>query len=62
MIHAGALPGRGRVVALAAELFAVLATPMRLRVFSARREKSVNEPPKFNVPRPVGMAGNPGLA
>lgn len=62
MIHAGVLPGGGRVVAWAAELFAVLATPMRLRVLSARREKSVNEPPKLNVPRPVGMAGNPGPA
>ncbi|MDP3799598.1 MAG: metalloregulator ArsR/SmtB family transcription factor [Polaromonas sp.] len=35
----------GRVFELAAELFAVLATPMRLRVLSAlcEREKSVNE-------------------
>ena len=35
----------GRVFELAAELFAVLATPMRLRVLSALcvREKSVNE-------------------
>ena len=37
--------GAGRVFELAAELFAVLATPMRLRVLSALcvREKSVNE-------------------
>lgn len=36
---------QGRVFELAAELFAVLATPMRLRVLSALcvREKSVNE-------------------
>ncbi len=36
---------QGRVFELAAELFAVLATPMRLRVLSAlcEREKSVNE-------------------
>lgn len=38
-------PSAGRVFELAAELFAVLATPMRLRVLSALcvREKSVNE-------------------
>ena len=37
--------GPGRVFELAAELFSVLATPMRLRVLSALcvREKSVNE-------------------
>ena len=37
--------GASRVFELAAELFAVLATPMRLRVLSALcvREKSVNE-------------------
>jgi DNA-binding transcriptional ArsR family regulator len=45
MIHASAQVERGRVFELAAELFAVLATPMRLRVLSAlcEREKSVNE-------------------
>jgi DNA-binding transcriptional ArsR family regulator len=45
MIHANAQVERGRVFELAAELFAVLATPMRLRVLSAlcEREKSVNE-------------------
>ena len=45
MIQAGAHSEQGRVFELAAELFAVLATPMRLRVLSAlcEREKSVNE-------------------
>lgn len=45
MIQAGAQAEQGRVFELAAELFAVLATPMRLRVLSAlcEREKSVNE-------------------
>jgi len=45
MIQANAQVERGRVFELAAELFAVLATPMRLRVLSAlcEREKSVNE-------------------
>lgn len=45
MIQAGARSEQGRVFELAAELFAVLATPMRLRVLSAlcEREKSVNE-------------------
>jgi DNA-binding transcriptional ArsR family regulator len=45
MIQAGATSEQGRVFELAAELFAVLATPMRLRVLSAlcEREKSVNE-------------------
>ncbi|MDO9400927.1 MAG: metalloregulator ArsR/SmtB family transcription factor [Polaromonas sp.] len=45
MIQAGAQSAQGRVFELAAELFAVLATPMRLRVLSAlcEREKSVNE-------------------
>jgi ArsR family transcriptional regulator len=45
MIQAGAKTEQGRVFELAAELFAVLATPMRLRVLSAlcEREKSVNE-------------------
>lgn len=45
MIQAGASSEQGRVFELAAELFAVLATPMRLRVLSAlcEREKSVNE-------------------
>ncbi len=45
MIQAGAKAEQGRVFELAAELFAVLATPMRLRVLSAlcEREKSVNE-------------------
>ncbi len=45
MIQAGDASEQGRVFELAAELFAVLATPMRLRVLSAlcEREKSVNE-------------------
>lgn len=45
MIQTNAQVERGRVFELAAELFAVLATPMRLRVLSAlcEREKSVNE-------------------
>lgn len=45
MIQAGAKSEQGRVFELAAELFAVLATPMRLRVLSALcdREKSVTE-------------------
>ena len=45
MIQAGAKSEQTRVFELAAELFAVLATPMRLRVLSAlcEREKSVNE-------------------
>ncbi len=45
MIQAGAKSDQGRVFELAAELFAVLATPMRLRVLSSlcEREKSVNE-------------------
>jgi len=45
MIQAGAQSAQGRVFELAAELFAVLATPMRLRVLSAlcEHEKSVNE-------------------
>ena len=45
MIQAGAKSEQGRVFELAAELFAVLATPLRLRVLSAlcEREKSVNE-------------------
>lgn len=45
MIQAGTQSAQGRVFELAAELFAVLATPMRLRVLSAlcEREKSVNE-------------------
>ncbi|SDM34071.1 helix-turn-helix transcriptional regulator [Polaromonas sp. JS666] len=45
MIQTSAQVERGRVFELAAELFAVLATPMRLRVLSAlcEREKSVNE-------------------
>ncbi len=45
MIQAGTKAEQGRVFELAAELFAVLATPMRLRVLSAlcEREKSVNE-------------------
>lgn len=45
-VNPHALPlEQGRVFVLAAELFAVLATPMRLRVLSALcvREKSVNE-------------------
>ena len=45
MTSTGANGAQGRVFELAAELFAVLATPMRLRVLSAlcEREKSVNE-------------------
>lgn len=45
MIQASNEVEQGRVFELAAELFAVLATPMRLRVLSALcvREKSVNE-------------------
>jgi len=45
MIETGAKSEQGRVFELAAELFGVLATPMRLRVLSAlcEREKSVNE-------------------
>ena len=45
MIRAGAKSEQGRVFELAAELFSVLATPMRLRVLSAlcEREKSVND-------------------
>ncbi|MEO6016411.1 MAG: metalloregulator ArsR/SmtB family transcription factor [Polaromonas sp.] len=45
LIQSSAQVERGRVFELAAELFAVLATPMRLRVLSAlcEREKSVNE-------------------
>ena len=45
MIESKAAVEQGRVFELAAELFAVLATPMRLRVLSALcvREKSVNE-------------------
>lgn len=45
MIQAGAKAEQGRVFELAAELFAVLATPMRLRVLSSlcEREKSVND-------------------
>ena len=45
MIQTSAQVESGRVFELAAELFAVLATPMRLRVLSAlcEREKSVNE-------------------
>ena len=45
MIQPGGKSEQGRVFELAAELFAVLATPMRLRVLSAlcEREKSVNE-------------------
>lgn len=45
LIQAGAASDQGRVFELAAELFAVLATPMRLRILSAlcEREKSVNE-------------------
>ena len=45
MISKGGNGEQGRVFELAAELFAVLATPMRLRVLSAlcEREKSVNE-------------------
>lgn len=45
MIQASGQAERGRVFELAAELFAVLSTPMRLRVLSALcdREKSVSE-------------------
>ncbi len=45
MISTAGQGEQGRVFELAAELFAVLATPMRLRVLSAlcEREKSVNE-------------------
>ena len=45
MIQAGARAEQGRVFELAAELFAMLATPMRLRVLSSlcEREKSVND-------------------
>ena len=45
MIQTSVQVERGRVFELAAELFAVLATPMRLRVLSAlcEHEKSVNE-------------------
>ena len=45
MIESKGAAEQGRVFELAAELFAVLATPMRLRVLSALcvREKSVNE-------------------
>lgn len=45
MIQSDGPVEQGRVFELAAELFAVLATPMRLRVLSALcvREKSVNE-------------------
>ncbi len=45
MIQSNAQVERGRVFELAAELFAVLATPMRLRVLSAlcEGEKSVNQ-------------------
>ena len=45
MIQTDSALERGRVFELAAKLFAVLATPMRLRVLSAlcEREKSVNE-------------------
>lgn len=45
MIPSGDPTAQGRVFELAAELFRVLATPMRLRVLSALcvREKSVNE-------------------
>jgi DNA-binding transcriptional ArsR family regulator len=45
MMERRAAGEQGRVFELAAELFAVLATPMRLRVLSALcvREKSVNE-------------------
>ena len=45
MIEAKEGVEQGRVFELAAELFALLATPMRLRVLSALcvREKSVNE-------------------
>ncbi|WP_341904646.1 metalloregulator ArsR/SmtB family transcription factor [Polaromonas sp. YR568] len=45
IIQSSAQVERGRVFELAAELFAVLATPMRLRVLSAlcEGEKSVNQ-------------------
>jgi DNA-binding transcriptional ArsR family regulator len=45
MIPARGVAEQGRVFELAAELFAVLATPMRLRVLSALcvKEKSVSE-------------------
>ncbi len=45
LIQAGTKSEQGRVFELAAELFAVLATPMRLRILSAlcEREKSVSE-------------------
>ncbi|HYW57916.1 MAG TPA: metalloregulator ArsR/SmtB family transcription factor [Polaromonas sp.] len=45
MIQTAGHSDQGRVFELAAELFAVLATPMRLRVLSSlcEREKSVNE-------------------
>lgn len=45
MIQVGEPAGEARVFELAAELFSVLATPMRLRVLSALciREKSVTE-------------------
>jgi DNA-binding transcriptional ArsR family regulator len=44
-IQSGPSPEDGRVFEAAAELFSVLATPMRLRILSALclREKSVNE-------------------
>jgi DNA-binding transcriptional ArsR family regulator len=44
-IQSGPSPEDGRVFEAAAELFSVLATPMRLRIMSALclREKSVNE-------------------
>ncbi len=44
-IQTSAAPEQGRVFELAAELFAVLSTPMRLRVLSAlcEQEKSVNQ-------------------
>ena len=45
MMKTGGATDQSRVFELAAELFSVLATPMRLRVLSAlcEREKSVNE-------------------
>jgi DNA-binding transcriptional ArsR family regulator len=45
LIQSGPSPEDGRVFEAAAELFSVLATPMRLRILSALclREKSVNE-------------------
>ena len=45
MIQASAQTERGRVFELAAELFAVLSTPMRLRILSAlcESEKSVTQ-------------------